>query len=208
MFFCLSRALTTIDVWVGKIEAFILSTAILMMATNSIANIFGRYLFSESLYFTEELNQFLIIIITFMGLGLVTRQGKHIRMSAFYDMLNINKQRILMVIISTVTAIVMLMLAWYALEYVLKIAMRGRVTPALQVPLYLTYIWVVIGFFIAAIQYTLTAFKNINTSFIGTEQVVYISFSKVDEYSDPEIEDAITRTITNNETSTNKGELK
>lgn len=183
----LSDSLSTIDYWIDKCEALILGLAILTMASNAIANVFGRYLLNQSLYFTDELNQFLIIIVTFMGLGYITRKGKHIRMSAFYDMLSARYKRMLMVMIALVTAATMLVLAWYALEYVLKIARRGRVTPALQIPLYLTYFWVVIGFSLAALQYILTAIKNLSV----TGNSVYISYSTLDSYDDPELADIL-----------------
>jgi TRAP-type C4-dicarboxylate transport system permease small subunit len=183
----LSDSLSTLDYWIDKFEAFILGFAILTMATNAIANVFGRYLFNQSLYFTDELNQFLIIIITFMGLGYITRKGKHIRMSAFYDLLAPRYKRYFMIVIALVTATTMLILAWYALEYVQKIARRGRVTPALQIPLYLTYFWVAIGFFLAAIQYLLTAIKNFGLE----DNSVYISYSTLDSYDDPELADIL-----------------
>lgn len=183
-----ANVLAVIDQWIGKTEAVILSVAVLAMAANSIANVLGRYLFSQSLYFSDELNQFLIVIITFIGLGHVTRKGKHIRMSALYDMLSIRWQKLFMIVIALMTAATLLLLTWYAGEYVLKIAKRGRVTPALQIPLYLTYIWVVLGFFIASIQYFLTAYKNLQPD---TADKVYISYTTVDEYLDPDIADAI-----------------
>lgn len=181
------RVLTGLDNFIGKVESLILTLSIVAMATNSIANVFGRYLFNQSLYFSDELNQFLIVIITFMGLGYITRQGKHIRMSAFYDILPAAKRKLLMVLIAFVTAIVMLILAWSALEYVLKIAQRGWVTPALQVPLYLTYMWVALGLLLASIQYFLTAIKNLDHK----DPKVFISFSVVDEYEDADIKDMI-----------------
>ncbi len=185
----IASMLTRLDIWIGRIEASILSIAIIAMATNSIANVFGRYVFNQSLYFSDELNQFLIVIITFMGLGYITRKGKHIRMSAFYDMLPPRWQKIFMVVIALVTALMMFVLAWYAFEYVQKIARRGRVTPALQFPLYLTYVWVALGLLIGAIQYLLTAIKNLNLQ----DETVYISYTTVDTYDDPEITDAIQR---------------
>lgn len=191
--------LNRLDLWIGRIEASILSIAIIAMAVNSIANVFGRYLFNQSLYFSDELNQFLIVIVTFMGLGYITRKGKHIRMSAFYDMLPARWQKIFMVVIALLTATVMFVLAWYALEYVMKIARRGRVTPALQFPLYLTYIWVALGLLIGAIQYLLTAIKNLDLQ----DDTVYISYTTVDEYEDPEIADAIQRCQSNNSEGTN-----
>ena len=179
----LTRMLTLTDKIIGKAEVFVLGWGVIIMAANTIANVFGRYLFSQSLYFTEELNEFLIVIITFMGLGYVTRKGRHIRMSALYDLLSTRYKKLLMIVIASVTAVAMFILAWYALEYVAKLASRGRVTPALQFPLYLTYIWVVIGFAVTGIQYVLTAFRNLSLS----DENVYVSFSTVDEYLDPEI---------------------
>lgn len=181
------RFFIRLDHWTGRIEAFIISWGIIIMAVNTIANVFARYLFSNSLYFTEELNEFLIIIITFMGLGYITRKGQHIRMSAFYDMLPVSYKRALMVLIAAVTAIAMFVLTWYAIEYVAKIARRGRVTPALQVPLYLTYIWVIFGFALAGVQYVLTAVKNLFTQ----DGEAYISFSEIDTYEDPEVAEII-----------------
>lgn len=189
-----SDGLSSLDYWIDKLEALILALAILTMASNAIANVFGRYLFSQSLYFTDELNQFLIIIITFMGLGYITRKGKHIRMSACYDLLSPRYKRWFMICIALVTAIAMFTLAWYALEYVQKIARRGRVTPALQVPLYLTYFWVSIGFFLAGVQYLLTVVKNLSV----TDNSVYISYSTLDSYDDPELADILKNTPQDN----------
>ncbi len=181
------RLLSKLDSLIGKVEMTILTLSIVVMATNSIANVFGRYVFNQSLYFSDELNQFLIVIITFMGLGYITRQGKHIRMSAFYDMLSPAKRKLLMVFISLLTAIVMLLLAWAAMGYVIKIAQRGWVTPALQIPLYLTYVWVALGLLLASIQYFLTAIKNLDNK----DPSVFISYSVVDEYEDADMGDIL-----------------
>lgn len=179
--------LSTLDRFVDRAEAFILAWGVIIMATNTIANVFGRYVFSQSIYFTEELNEFLIIIITFMGLGYVTRKGRHIRMSAFYDMLPARSKKLMMILIASTTAIAMFILAWYAFEYVAKIARRGRVTPSLQLPLYLTYVWVVVGFALTGIQYVLTVVKNLNLA----DENVYISYTTVDQYEDPEISEVM-----------------
>lgn len=178
-----------IDAVIGRIEVWILGWGIILMATNTIANVFGRYVFNQSIYFSEELNEFLIVIVTFMGLGYATRKGIHIRMSAIYDALPIKIRKGLMVVIAATTAVVMAVLAWYALEYVQKVASRGRITPALQLPLYLTYVWVVVGLTLASFQYLLTAIRNLNFA----EEDVYVSYLEVDSYEDPETAAAIQR---------------
>ncbi|MTI01979.1 TRAP transporter small permease [Roseibium sp. RKSG952] len=178
-----------IDAVIGRIEVWILGWGIILMAANTIANVFGRYVFNQSIYFSEELNEFLIVIVTFMGLGYATRKGIHIRMSAIYDALPIKIRKGLMLVIAATTAIVMAVLAWYALEYVQKVASRGRITPALQLPLYLTYVWVVVGLSLASFQYLLTAIRNLNFA----EEEVYVSYLEVDSYEDPETAAAIQR---------------
>ncbi|MBE1284197.1 MAG: TRAP transporter small permease subunit [Rhodobacteraceae bacterium] len=178
-----------IDAGIGRIETWILGWGIILMAVNTIANVFGRYVFNQSIYFSEELNEFLIVIVTFMGLGYATRKGIHIRMSAIYDVLPVKLRKGLMIVIATMTAVMMATLAWYALEYVQKVASRGRITPALQVPLYLTYVWVVAGLALAAFQYALTALRNLNFA----EEEIYVSYLEIDSYEDPETAAAIQR---------------
>lgn len=178
-----------IDAGIGRIETTILGCGIIAMALNTIANVFGRYVFNQSIYFSEELNEFLIVIVTFMGLGYATRKGIHIRMSAIYDALPVKARKGLMIVISATTAVMMATLAWYAFEYVQKVASRGRITPALQLPLYLTYIWVVVGLVLTAFQYLLTALRNLNFA----EEEIYVSYLEVDSYEDPETAAAIQR---------------
>ncbi|WP_166418352.1 TRAP transporter small permease [Cochlodiniinecator piscidefendens] len=188
-----------VDAAIGRVEIWILSWGVILMAVNTIANVFGRYVFNQSIYFSEELNEFLIIIVTFMGLGYATRKGIHIRMSAIYDALPPKIRKGLMVIIAAITSVMMAILAWYAFEYVQKVASRGRITPALQFPLYLTYIWVVVGLVLASFQYLLTAIRNLNFA----EEEIYVSYLEVDSYEDPETAAAIQR-HTENEKETSK----
>ena len=175
------KVLGTLDGGIARIEAIILAYGVILMAFNSIANVVGRFVFAQSLYFSEELNQFLIVLITFVGLGYASRKGRHIRMSAIYDQLGDKGKKALMILIAAVTAAVMFVLAYYSYEYVARVAKLGKVTPALQVPLYLTYVWVPVGFAITGIQYVLTVIKNFQAP------DVYISYEQIDVYDDAEV---------------------
>jgi TRAP-type C4-dicarboxylate transport system permease small subunit len=176
----LVRILWYFDEGLRRIEAVILSVGILLMAANAVANVIGRTFLGSSIYFSEELNQFLIVLVTFVGLGYAARHGRHIRMSAIYDQLGHRKRKALMILIAGVTSAIMFLLAWYAVSYVDRVAMMGQVTPALRVPVYLTYLWVPLGLAITGIQYALTVVRNLQS------EDIYISFSHVDTYDDPE----------------------
>jgi C4-dicarboxylate transporter, DctQ subunit len=172
------RILAAVDNGMARFEAFVLAFGVLLMAANSIANVVGRFVFAQSLYFSEELNQFLIVLVTFVGLGYAARKGRHIRMSAVYDQLSDRQRKAVMILIAAVTAMVMFVLAYYSYVYVARVAKLGKVTPSLQVPLYLTYFWVPLGFIITGIQYILTVVKNLQSD------DVYISYEQVDTYDE------------------------
>lgn len=176
----LIRGLWYLDDGMRRLEAVLLATGILLMAVNSVANVIGRTLLNSSIYFSEELNQFLIVLVTFVGLGYAARQGRHIRMSAVYDQLSHRYRKALMIAIAGVTSVIMFLLAGYAVGYVDRVATGGKVTPSLRVPLYLTYLWVPLGFAITGIQYALTVARNLST------EDIHISFSHVDTYENPE----------------------
>lgn len=174
------RILAAVDNGIARFEAFVLAFGVLLMAANSIANVVGRFVFARSLYFSEELNQFLIVLVTFVGLGYAARKGRHIRMSAVYDQLSDRQRKAVMVLIAGVTAAVMFVLAYYSYVYVARVATLGKVTPSLQVPLYLTYFWVPLGFIITGIQYIMTVVKNLQSDDI------YISYEQIDTYDEGE----------------------
>ena len=178
----LPGVLGMIDTTISRIESFFLATGVLLMALNTVANVVGRFAFQQSLFFSEELNRILIILITFAGISYAARHGRHIRMSAIYDALPSNVRKPLMIGIALVTALFMFGLCYYSIGYLLTQASRGRVLPALQIPVWITLIWVPIGFFMTGAQYVLTAIKNM------TSRDIYLSTSVLEGYEEDELE--------------------
>ncbi len=167
----IAGVLDAIDGVIAKIEEFMMATGVILMAVNTIANVISRFVFNHSIIFAEELNSIFILLVTFAGVGYAARLGRHIRMSAIYDHMPDKIRKVLMTIITGVTAVCMLFLAWYAVEYILSIQSKGRIMPALGVQVYLVYLWVPVGFFVTGVQYALTTFKNLR------ESEIYLSTS-------------------------------
>jgi TRAP-type C4-dicarboxylate transport system permease small subunit len=174
--------LGTIDSLVSRIESFALAAGVLLMAVNTMANVVGRFVFQYSLFFSEELNRILIILITFAGISYAARQGRHIRMSAIYDTLPVGPRKALMIVITVVTAIAMFALCYFSVSYIAKVASSGRVLPSLQFPVYWIFLWVPVGFFMTGIQYLLTAIKNV------VEKDIYLSTHVLEGYKEDEQE--------------------
>ena len=174
--------LGTLDNGIAKVEAIILATGVLLMAINTVANVVGRFLLVESLHFSEEVNRILIVMITFAGLGYAARHGRHIRMSAIYDIFPTNIRRLMMILISFVTSAIMFFLCWYSVSYIHSVYSTGRVLPTLGFPIYLIYLWVPVGLTVTGIQYFMAGIKNIFS------RDVYLSTTVLDGYDEQETE--------------------
>jgi TRAP-type C4-dicarboxylate transport system permease small subunit len=178
----LPGVLGLIDRLIARIEAVMLAAGVLLMAANTIANVVGRFVFQSSIFFSDELNSVLIILITFAGISYAARHGRHIRMSAIYDTLPPRGRNLMMIAIAIITAIFMFGLCWYSIGYIETQASRGRLLPALQIPIWVTLVWVPVGFFMTGMQYALTAVKNI------VSKDIYLSTSVLEGYDNDEQE--------------------
>ncbi|MDO6583638.1 TRAP transporter small permease [Photobacterium sp. 2_MG-2023] len=174
----LPGVLGKVDTLISKIESFMLATGVLLMALNTCVNVVARFGFSQGLFFSGEINRILIILITFAGIGYAARHGRHIRMSALYDMLPFKGRKIVMILISVITAAIMFLLAYFSYQYVLSVFERGRILPALGFEIWWIYIWVPLGFAVTGVQYLLTAYKN------ATSPEIYLSTGVLDEYTE------------------------
>lgn len=165
-----------------KFEELVLTYGIIALAVITVGNVVSRSVFNQSWSFTEELSQFILVILTFMGVSYAIRCGRHIRMSAFYDLVSEKIQRIMMIIISIVTAVVLFYLSYHALLFVLETKQYGRVTPSLQVPFYLVIMWAPFGLFLGGIQYILTFFKNLFS------EEAWLSYEEKSDYKEFDVE--------------------
>ena len=159
----------------AKAEKILLSLSILLMMVNTTANALGRYIFNQSIYFSEELNQFLMISVTFIGLAYAVRNGRNIRMTAIYDSLSHKKKKLLMIFIAITTSLLMFLLAYEAWVYVMQVKEINRQSPALQIPVYLVYMIVPMGFFMTGIQFFIRFIQNL------LHEEIYLSYDVIEE---------------------------
>ncbi len=171
-------ALEKINDWIRKLEEFILAYGVLFMGGLTVVNVFARNFFNHSLSFATEINEFLIVLITFLGTSYAARNGRHIRMSAFHDIANKKIQKILTYIVTFGTAAFMYLLTFLSSQYVLSIFRSHKLSPVLRVPMYWIWIFVPIGLLMTAIHYTLAFVKNV------MEDDVWVSFEERSEYED------------------------
>ncbi|MFA5323797.1 MAG: TRAP transporter small permease [Smithella sp.] len=144
---------------INAIEVSILVFCVATLAVLLIVNVFARTFF-QSIYFAEEVAKFLVILTTFAGVSYAVRKARHIRMGAFLDAMPPKLEKVFIIIISFISAVVMAIMAWASWEYLLNAMSQKHMTPALRVPKWTFYVIIPVGFGLACIQYLRTVLKN------------------------------------------------
>ena len=108
--------LKKIDAYVSLFTEWLLSASILLMAIVLVSNVIARKVFSHSIPAADEIGVTLIILATFSGIGYAAKKGRHIRMSALFDAVPKKVQKVLIILISVVTAITYVYVCYIAIE--------------------------------------------------------------------------------------------
>lgn len=172
----MKQTILTVSNVIQKVEAAVLAISVLALAVITIIDVVGRTV-GRSLTSANDLSQCLMIVICFVGLSYAASQGRHIRMTAFYDQLGRQRRRQAMLGIAIVTSLLLTTFGVYSLIYVRTVYQIGGIFPALRIPYYAVYAFAPLGFFLAAIQYALTAYQNWNSD------MAYLSFEHPDQYA-------------------------
>jgi C4-dicarboxylate transporter DctQ subunit len=165
---------------VNGIEVSILVFCVAALAILLIVNVFARTFF-QSIYFAEEVSMFLVMLTTFTGVSYGVRKARHIRMGAFLDAMPPQMEKVFIIGISFISAVVMAIMAWFSYKYLMNAMDMGHMTPALRVPKWTFYVIIPIGFGLACIQYIRTIIKNL------IEKEPWQSPDQQSEYEDEEI---------------------
>ena len=165
---------------VNGIEVSIMVFCVAALAVLLIANVVARTFF-QSLYFADEISTFLVLIITFVGVSYGVRKARHIRMGAFLDAMPPKMEKIFIISISLISAVVLGIMTWASWKYLLNAFDRGHMSQALRLPKWIFYAIIPIGFGLASIQYLRTIIKNL------TEDEPWQSPDQQSEYEDEEI---------------------
>jgi C4-dicarboxylate transporter DctQ subunit len=165
---------------VNAVEVSILVFCVASLGILLITNVFARTFF-QSIYFAEEVSKFLVMLTTFTGVSYAVRKARHIRMGAFLDAMPEKMEKVFIIIISIVSAVVMGIMTWFSYKYLMNAMDMGHMTPALRVPKWTFYVIIPIGFGLACIQYIRTVIKNF------TEKEAWQSPDQQSEYEDEEI---------------------
>ena len=167
------KILKWLDLGLKRTDEAVLSLAIITITVMVAGNTISRNLGLGGWAFAEEISQIAIYMATFLGLGYVARQGRHISMTALFDNVPYKFRKTLALIIPLVTALVLFALAYYSYDYVL--ASQNRVTNYLRISYVWMVVWAPIGFLLGGVQFLRNFWVNVKNKdvYIAAERKDY-----------------------------------
>ena len=114
-----------------------------VMATLVFVNVVSRYVFNHSIIWVEELTQYQMIWITYLGAGLALREGRHVAVDTLQDLLPETPRRILRTLVAA--SIALFMVAVTVLGVQITLFTWNQETPVMNIPAGLPYLGVPIG---------------------------------------------------------------
>lgn len=109
-------------------------------------NVVSRYIFNVSIIWAEELSQYLMVWITFLGAGLAMREGRHVAVEMLQDALPPRLARTARVIV--VISILAFLATLVVLGFMFVSFAWEQETPVMNIPTGIPYLAVPIGAFL------------------------------------------------------------
>lgn len=142
---------------VGSLEAAFLALnrgLIILMAVAMVAmvfaNVVSRYVWNHSFIWAEELSQYLMVWITFLGAGLALREGRHVAVELLQDRFATPTKRRLRHLVMLL--VILFLVALVILGFQFCVFAWDQETPVMNIPQGIPYLSVPIGALITLVH--------------------------------------------------------
>ncbi len=113
------------------------------MVAMVFANVVSRYVWNYSYIWAEELSQYLMVWITFLGAGLALREGRHVAVELLQDQFPTRLKRAARALVIVLIIAFLAVLVFVGFQFA-SFAMEQE-TPVMQIPLGIPYLAVPLG---------------------------------------------------------------
>ena len=135
-----------------KLEEWFLVATMVVMVVLIFVQVITRYIFENSLSWSEELARYVHIWQIWIGASFAIRKKEHIKVEAFKKLFNEKGQKIIELISLIVWFVLAVFLAVAGTDLVNTMFTRGQDSPAMQMPMWSIYSAIPIGGLLMAIR--------------------------------------------------------
>lgn len=133
----------TLEGLLVRLNQWLIGALMATMAVLVFANVVSRYMLNTSFIWVEELTQYGMIWVTYLGAGLALREGRHVAVDTLQDWMRPHLRHALRSFIACAVAAFLLAVCVLGAQIVLFT--WGQETPVLGIPAGVPYLAVPIG---------------------------------------------------------------
>jgi len=126
----MNKTIEKIDKVITKINEIYLSFALCLMFIFVFGNVIGRYFFSFTYIWVEELSRFLMISLAFLGIGLAMRQGSVAAFTIFQNLMPSKARILVRILVLLIVVSFMVIFCYLGFQYAIR--NMGNRTEALR----------------------------------------------------------------------------
>lgn len=138
-----SGALAVAEDWFVKLNQWVVIGLMATMALLVFVNVVSRYVFNFSIIWVEELTQYQMIWIAYLGAGLALREGRHVAVDTLQDLLPARVRRFVRLLIWSAIAAFLVTLTILGLQ--IAAFTWNQETPVMNIPTGIPYLAIPIG---------------------------------------------------------------
>ena len=151
--------------WLDKnIEEFLMIIFLALMTCTMGLQIGMRYIFNNSLVWSEELTRYLFIWSAFISISYCIKNGISIKIDQFFNMIPKSAQKVIKIIENIIVLLFFIYVFKFSLEVVKATYLNHQTSPAMGLPIYLVRMSTVVGFFLCIIRLIQNLFKILKPS--------------------------------------------
>lgn len=142
-----------IDKGFELLEKYLGAIALLIFTVVIFANVVGRKVFNNSISWAEELSRYLNIMMVFLAISAGIKYDSHIGVDAVETLL-IPKpfHKYMDILRFLITLGFCVLTAWLGCKLALQVSALKQVSPALRIPMWVPYVALPVGLFMAGIR--------------------------------------------------------
>lgn len=135
-----------------SLEEWILGALLIGMAVILLIQILMRAFLGNSLTWAEEVARYFYVWSVFLSIGYTIRINNILRVDLLVSFIPKAIRKYYEVLLSLIQAALFAFLAYKSVTVVLNVQISGQTSPALEIPMYLVYCIVPIGFALASLR--------------------------------------------------------
>lgn len=123
-----------------------LAIALIGAVALNFVNVVGRYGFGSTMTIADELQTYAMVWIAFLGAGVVTWRGAHLRMDVLAQRLPSRLQKILAWVEAALVLVLGSLITWVAWQYVAQMYHLAAKSQTAGIPMWIPHSALLVGF--------------------------------------------------------------